>query len=77
MVIDVWPPGATDGPLVRLTNPDKVLYPETGTPKSEVFRYYTAIAEVMLPHISGRPATRRTLPMAARDSVAGYRRSAR
>ena len=62
MVIDVWPPGATDGPLVRLTNPDKVLYPETGTPKSEVFRYYTAIAEVMLPHISGRPATRKRWP---------------
>jgi bifunctional non-homologous end joining protein LigD len=62
VVIDVWPPGATDGPLVRLTNPDKVLYPETGTPKSEVFRYYTAIAEVMLPHIAGRPATRKRWP---------------
>lgn len=62
MVIDVWPPGATDGPLVRLTNPDKVLYPETGTPKSEVFRYYTAIAAVMLPHIAGRPATRKRWP---------------
>ena len=62
MVIDVWPPGATDGPLVRLTNPDKVLYPAAGTPKSEVFRYYTAIAEVMLPHIAGRPATRKRWP---------------
>ena len=62
MVFDVWPPGATDGPLVRLTNPDKVLYPAAGTPKSEVFRYYTAIAEVMLPHIAGRPATRKRWP---------------
>ena len=59
---EVWPPGATNGPLVRLTNPDKVLYPATGTPKSEVFRYYTAIAEVMLPHIAGRPATRKRWP---------------
>jgi bifunctional non-homologous end joining protein LigD len=62
MVIDVWPPGATSGPLVRLTNPDKVLYPATGTTKADVFRYYTAIAEVMLPHIAERPATRKRWP---------------
>lgn len=62
MVSDVWPPGATDGPRVRLTNPDKVLYPATGTTKSEVFRYYTSIAEAMLPHIAGRPATRKRWP---------------
>ncbi|MGI9126277.1 MAG: ATP-dependent DNA ligase [Mycobacterium sp.] len=62
MVIDVWPPGATTGPVVKLTNPDKVLYPATGTTKADVFRYYTAIAEVMLPHIAGRPATRKRWP---------------
>ncbi len=62
MVIDVWPPGATTGPLVKLTNPDKVLYPATGTTKSDVFRYYTGVAEVMLPHIAGRPATRKRWP---------------
>ena len=59
---DVWPPSATTDPRVTLTNPDKVLYPATGTPKSEVFRYYTAISEVMLPHIAGRPATRKRWP---------------
>lgn len=58
----MWPPGADSGPLVRLSNADKVLYPATGTPKSEVFRYYTTIAEVMLPHIAGRPATRKRWP---------------
>lgn len=47
---------------VRLTNADKVLYPATGTTKAEVFRYYTTIAEVMLPHIAGRPATRKRWP---------------
>jgi bifunctional non-homologous end joining protein LigD len=51
VVIDVWPPGATTGPLVKLTNPDKVLYPATGTTKSDVFRYYTTVAEAMVPHI--------------------------
>ena len=62
MVTEVWPSGATSGPLVTLTNPDKVLYPATGTQKSEVFRYYTTVAEVMLPHVAGRPATRKRWP---------------
>lgn len=47
---------------MRLTNADKVLYPATGTTKADVFRYYTSIAEVMLPHIAGRPVTRKRWP---------------
>src|SRR5246127_3001555 len=47
---------------VKLTNADKVLYPATGTTKGDVFDYYTDIAEVMLPHIAGRPATRKRWP---------------
>lgn len=47
---------------VRLTNADKVLYPATGTTKSEIFDYYTGIAEVMIPHIAGRAATRKRWP---------------
>lgn len=49
-------------PQVKLTNADKVLYPDTGTTKGEVFDYYTAIADVMLPHIVGRPTTRKRWP---------------
>ncbi|KDE98988.1 ATP-dependent DNA ligase [Mycolicibacterium aromaticivorans JS19b1 = JCM 16368] len=62
MVNDVWPPGATRGPRVVLTNADKVLYPSTGTTKADVFSYYTTIADVMLPHIAGRPVTRKRWP---------------
>ncbi len=47
---------------VRLTNPDKVLYPATGTTKAEVFDYYVNIAEVMVPHIAGPAATRKRWP---------------
>ena len=47
---------------VKLTNPDKVLYPATGTTKAEVFDYYVNVAEAMLPHIAGRPATRKRWP---------------
>ncbi|MCV7179467.1 ATP-dependent DNA ligase [Mycolicibacterium sphagni] len=69
MVNDVWPPGATTGPRVALTNADKVLYPATGTTKADVFSYYTAIAEVMLPHIAGRPVTRKRWPNGVDESA--------
>jgi bifunctional non-homologous end joining protein LigD len=54
--------GATVQARVKLTNADKVLYPATGTTKQDVFDYYTGIAEVMVPHIAGRPATRKRWP---------------
>ncbi|WP_218611351.1 non-homologous end-joining DNA ligase [Pseudonocardia sp. KRD291] len=41
----------------RLTNPGKVLYPRTGTTKTDVLAHYLAVAEVMLPHIADRPLT--------------------
>ena len=47
---------------MKLTNPDKVLYPASGTTKAEVFDYYINIAEVMIPHIAGRAATRKRWP---------------
>ena len=53
---------------VKLTNPDKVLYPATGTTKAEVFDYYIGIAEVMLPHIAGRAATRKRWPNGVDES---------
>jgi DNA ligase D-like protein (predicted ligase)/DNA ligase D-like protein (predicted polymerase)/DNA ligase D-like protein (predicted 3'-phosphoesterase) len=49
-------------PRVKLTNAGKVLYPATGTTKSDIFDYYTGIAEVMVPHIAGRAATRKRWP---------------
>jgi len=54
--------GSTAKAGVKLTNADKVLYPATGTTKQDVFDYYTGIAEVMVPHIAGRPATRKRWP---------------
>lgn len=48
-----------DGRRVRLTNLDKVLYPDTGTTKGEVIAYYTAVAPQMLPLLAGRPVTRK------------------
>jgi bifunctional non-homologous end joining protein LigD len=47
------------GRRVRLTNLDKVLYPETGTTKADVIGYYSAIAPHLLPYTQNRPATRK------------------
>jgi len=48
-----------DGRRLRVTNLDKVVYPETGTTKGEIIGYYSQIAPVMLPHLRGRPVTRK------------------
>ncbi len=42
---------------VRLTNPDKVLYPEQGITKRHLAEYYLAVAEHMLPYVARRPIT--------------------
>ena len=42
---------------VRLSSPDKILYPEQGITKSELADYYVAVAERMLPHVARRPVT--------------------
>ncbi len=48
-----------DGRLLRLTNSDKVMYPGTGTTKAEVISYYVQVAPWLLPHLAGRPVTRK------------------
>jgi bifunctional non-homologous end joining protein LigD len=55
-------------PRVKLTNADKVLYPATGTTKADVFDYYVSVSEVMVPHIAGRPATRKRWPNGVEQS---------
>ena len=42
---------------VRLTSPDKVLYPEQGVTKQDLARYYLAVAPVALPQLARRPIT--------------------
>jgi bifunctional non-homologous end joining protein LigD len=42
---------------VRLTSPERVLYPEQGITKREMAEYYAAVAPFMLPQIEERPLT--------------------
>lgn len=43
------------GREIVLTNPDKVLLPEIGGTKAEIFAYYEAVSEALLPHLRDRP----------------------
>ncbi|WP_433554852.1 non-homologous end-joining DNA ligase [Pseudonocardia xinjiangensis] len=49
--------GVTRVGRARLTNPQKVLYPLTGTTKADVLAHYLAVADVMLPHLRDRAVT--------------------
>jgi bifunctional non-homologous end joining protein LigD len=46
-----------DGRKLKLSNLDKVLYPEDGYTKGEILDYYARIAPVMLPHLADRIVT--------------------
>ena len=54
-------PGASHGwtgrvlENVRLTHPDRVLYPQQGLTKRGLAEYYVEVADWMLPHVAGRP----------------------
>jgi bifunctional non-homologous end joining protein LigD len=40
---------------MRLTHPDKVLFPAAGITKADLAAYWQRVAHLALPHISGRP----------------------
>ncbi len=56
------PPTIASTRAVRLANPGKVLYPRDGITKREILAYYESVAEVMLPHLAGRPLTLQRWP---------------
>ncbi|HXM57416.1 MAG TPA: non-homologous end-joining DNA ligase [Candidatus Dormibacteraeota bacterium] len=47
---------------LRLTNLDKVYWPEVGFTKGQMIEYYTRIASVLLPHLRDRPLTLKRYP---------------
>lgn len=47
--------GETTVAGVRLTHPDRVLWPDVGVTKLELCRYYESVAALMLPHVENRP----------------------
>jgi len=51
---------------VRITHPERVVYPEQGVTKLDLAKYYDGIAERMLPHVADRPLTLVRCPAGAR-----------
>jgi bifunctional non-homologous end joining protein LigD len=42
---------------VRVSHPDRLIYPELRIAKIDLVRYYEAVGERMLPHVADRPLT--------------------
>jgi bifunctional non-homologous end joining protein LigD len=40
---------------VRITHPDRVVFPELGITKMELAQHFERVAPLMLPHVAGRP----------------------
>ncbi len=57
-----------DGPVrvagrtVQVTSVDKPFFPEAGLTKGDLVAYYRDVAEVMLPHLRGRPLNLQRFP---------------
>lgn len=51
-----------DGHEVRLTNLEKVFWPETGVTKGDLVQYYAEIAPVLLPHLRERAMVMKRYP---------------
>jgi bifunctional non-homologous end joining protein LigD len=52
------PPRSASGVTqVRLTNPDRILYPELRLTKRDLADYYAKVASFILPHVENRPLT--------------------
>jgi len=47
---------------LRLTNLDKILYPEAAFTKSDVIHYYAQVSSVMVPHLQKHPITFKRFP---------------
>jgi bifunctional non-homologous end joining protein LigD len=47
---------------VKLTSPDRVLYPDDGITKGDVFEYYERVAPTLVPHLKDRPFTMKRYP---------------
>src|SRR6478672_8940551 len=47
---------------VKLTSPDRVLFPDDGITKGDIFAYYERAAAAIVPHLENRPFTMKRYP---------------
>ncbi|HET7586934.1 MAG TPA: non-homologous end-joining DNA ligase [Gammaproteobacteria bacterium] len=60
---------------IEVSHRDKLLFPEAGLTKGDLIDYYARIADVMAPHILGRPLTLYRFPDGA-DAEGFYQKNA-
>jgi bifunctional non-homologous end joining protein LigD len=48
--------------VLRLSNLDKLFWPEEGITKGDLLRYYREVAPALVPHLKGRPFTMKRYP---------------
>lgn len=59
---------ATDGREVRLSNLDKIFWPDEGYTKGDLLAYYYNVADRILPYLRDRPLTMKRMP----DGATGH-----
>src|SRR6266404_3679672 len=52
---------------VKLSSPERVLFPDDGVTKGDLFAYYERVAPAIVPHLRDRPFTMKRY----RDGIAG------
>jgi len=55
-------PAEVEQGRVKLSNLDKVFWPDEGITKGDLIEYYRAVAPVLVPHLRNRPFTMRRYP---------------
>ncbi len=60
--IQIEVPGPDADRSVRLTSPDRVMWPQPGITKEELARYVVAVGAVLLPALADRPVTLQRFP---------------
>jgi bifunctional non-homologous end joining protein LigD len=50
------------GRSVRITHPERLLFADAGVTKGDVVEYYVRIADLLLPHVAGRPLVVQRFP---------------
>jgi bifunctional non-homologous end joining protein LigD len=53
----------------KLTNLDKIYYPEDGYTKGDLLKYYDAVAPLILPHLKDRPLSLKRYPNGIHEPV--------
>ncbi|MGI8989617.1 MAG: DNA ligase D [Bryobacteraceae bacterium] len=56
-----------DGRTLKLTNLNKIYYPDDGYAKRDLLNYYDAVSGLLLPHLKDRPLSLKRYPNGIRD----------